>query len=156
MQDEYNRTIDYLRVSVTDRCNFRCVYCMPPEGVPLLSHQDILHYEELLRLIRLATRLGVKKIRLTGGEPLVRSGILDFIKAVAAISGIEDLSMTTNGSLLSSMAYPLKEAGLSRVNISLDTVNPRTVCQSYRQRAAYGNFGWNRNRTCRRTYTSED
>jgi cyclic pyranopterin phosphate synthase len=124
MQDKYNRTIDYLRVSVTDRCNFRCVYCMPPEGVPWLSHQDILSYEEILRLIHLAVRLGVKKIRLTGGEPLVRKGIIDFVRAVAGISGIEDLSMTTNGSLLSDMAYSLKKAGLSRINISMDTADP--------------------------------
>ncbi len=123
MQDQYNRTIDYLRVSVTDRCNFRCVYCMPQEGVPLLSHQDILRYEEILRLIQLAVCLGVKKVCLTGGEPLVRKGIIDFVRAVADISGIEDLSMTTNGSLLKKLAYPLKKAGLNRVNISLDTSN---------------------------------
>lgn len=125
MQDGYTRTIDYLRVSVTDRCNFRCLYCMPPEGIVSLSHQDILRYEEFLRLIRLAAHLGIKKIRLTGGEPLVRKGIIGFVRSVAGISGIEDLSMTTNGSLLPDMAYPLKEAGLNRINISIDTADPR-------------------------------
>jgi cyclic pyranopterin phosphate synthase len=97
---------------------------MPPEGLVALSHRDILRYEELLRLIHLATRLGVKKIRLTGGEPLVRKGIVGFVRAVSGIAGIEDLSMTTNGSLLSDMAYPLKKAGLKRINISMDTANP--------------------------------
>jgi len=124
MQDQYNRTIDYLRVSVTDRCNFRCVYCMPSKGVVRLPHKEILRYEEILRLIRLASCLGVKKIRLTGGEPLVRKGVVDFVRKISGISGIEDLSMTTNGSLLPDLACSLKQAGLNRVNISLDTADP--------------------------------
>lgn len=125
MWDGYNRTIDYLRISVTDRCNFRCTYCMPPEGLTTLSHDDILRYEEMIRIIKVASSLGVKKIRLTGGEPLVRKGIVDFVREVAAIENIEDLSMTTNGSLLSNMAHALKGAGLNRVNISLDTADPK-------------------------------
>lgn len=124
MQDGYNRTIDYLRVSVTDRCNFRCAYCMPPEGVVWLPHQEILRYEEMLRLIKIAVRLGVKKIRLTGGEPLLRKGIIDFVRKIAGIPAIEDLSMTTNGSLLPDMAYSLQQAGLNRINISMDTADP--------------------------------
>jgi cyclic pyranopterin phosphate synthase len=125
MWDGYNRIIDYLRISVTDRCNFRCAYCMPPEGLASLSHDDILRYEEMLRIIKVASSLGVKKIRLTGGEPLVRKGIVDFVREVAAIENIEDLSMTTNGSLLSNVAHSLKGAGLKRVNISLDTADPK-------------------------------
>ncbi|MCX7781466.1 MAG: GTP 3',8-cyclase MoaA [Negativicutes bacterium] len=124
MFDRLNRTIDYLRVSITDRCNFRCTYCMPPEGVKQLHHRDILSYEELLRVIGVLSRHGIRKIRITGGEPLVRKGVAGFIKQIAAIPGITDLSLTTNGSLLAGMAGELKAAGLNRVNISLDTVDP--------------------------------
>jgi len=124
LHDIYNRFIDYLRVSVTDRCNFRCVYCMPPEGVQLLQHSDILTYEELLRIIAILTKQGISKVRITGGEPLVRKGIVDFVRAVKALETVEDLSMTTNGSLLAPLAADLKAAGLDRVNISLDTVHP--------------------------------
>lgn len=124
MHDRYNRAIDYLRVSVTDRCNFRCVYCMPPEGVQLLQHSDILTYEELVRIIAILTKQGISKVRITGGEPLVRKGIVDFVRAVKALGTVEDLSMTTNGSLLAPLAADLKAAGLDRVNISLDTVHP--------------------------------
>ncbi len=123
MHDCYNRTIDYLRVSVTDRCNFRCVYCMPKEGVKQLEHFEILSYEELLRIITVLSRHGISKVRLTGGEPLVRKGIVEFVRDVAAIPNITDVSMTTNGSLLAGMADELKAAGLKRVNISLDTIN---------------------------------
>lgn len=124
MLDGFNRNISYLRISVTDRCNFRCVYCMPPQGREWLKHDDILTYEELLRLITVFNREGVTKIRLTGGEPLVRKGIVDFIAAITALGVIDDISLTTNGSLLPSLAGGLKAAGLHRVNISLDTVNP--------------------------------
>ena len=124
MRDVYNRSIDYLRVSVTDRCNFRCVYCMPPEGLKLLEPAEILSYEEFLRIIAILSRHGVRKIRVTGGEPLVRKGIVNFIAAIKDLGTIDDLSMTTNGSLLTDMADDLKKAGLDRVNISLDTLNP--------------------------------
>lgn len=124
MKDGHNRTVNYLRVSITDRCNFRCVYCMPPNGGEWLDHADILTYEELLRLIEIFNREGITKIRLTGGEPLVRKGVVGFVAAIAAMGTIEDLSLTTNGSLLPPMARELKTAGLHRVNISLDTVNP--------------------------------
>lgn len=124
MFDSYNRQIQYLRVSVTDRCNFRCAYCMPEQGVKMLSHDEILSYEEFLRIIRILSKHGVNKIRLTGGEPLVRKGIVQFIQDIRALKAITDLSMTTNGSLLADMAGQLKAAGLSRVNISLDTVDP--------------------------------
>ncbi len=124
MLDGYGRNISYLRISVTDRCNFRCVYCMPPQGREWLDHADILTYEELLRLIKVWNGEGVTKLRLTGGEPLVRKGLVAFIAAVKAQGGIEDISLTTNGSLLPPLAHDLKAAGLGRVNISLDTINP--------------------------------
>lgn len=124
MKDKFGRVIDYLRISLTDRCNFRCSYCMPQEGIHLLKCSDILSYEELLRVIRILACHGVSKVRLTGGEPLVRKGIVDFIRNVRDLGMINDLSMTTNGSLLSNMAHQLKAAGLDRVNISIDTLNP--------------------------------
>lgn len=123
--DRYHRSIDYLRVSVTDRCNFRCVYCMPPQGLLWRSHERILHYEEIETVVRAAARLGITKVRLTGGEPLVRVGIVDLVQALARIPGIDELSMTTNGSLLSLYASALAKAGLQRVNVSLDTLCPK-------------------------------
>ena len=116
--------VDYLRISVTDRCLFRCVYCMPAEGVPPLHHEDILRYEEILRVVRVAVRLGVSKVRVTGGEPLVRKGVVPFIGRLAAVEGVRDVGLTTNGALLESFAAPLREAGLRRVNVSLDTLRP--------------------------------
>lgn len=113
-----------MRVSVTDRCNYRCLYCMPESGVEWRSPQSILTYEEIVRIVRLGADLGVTKVRLTGGEPLVRSGICRLIEAVARIDGIDDLSLTTNGALLGSMAMDLRRAGLQRVNVSLDTLQP--------------------------------
>ncbi|MBP2663833.1 MAG: moaA 1 [Firmicutes bacterium] len=133
MNDSYNRQIQYLRVSVTDRCNFRCVYCMPTQGVKHLSHNEILSYEEFLRIIKILSKHGVNKIRLTGGEPLVRKGIVQFIRDITALQSITDLSMTTNGSLLAAMAEQLKAAGLTRVNISLDTINPKRFRQITRR-----------------------
>ena len=123
-QDDFGRAISYLRVSVTDRCNLRCIYCMPPQGAEKHAHASILRYEELALVIQAAAEIGITKIRLTGGEPLARLGLADFVRMVAAIPGIDDLSMTTNGTLLAGKAGALAEAGLSRVNISLDTLNP--------------------------------
>jgi cyclic pyranopterin phosphate synthase len=123
MFDRFNRRINYLRVSVTDRCNLRCTYCMPEEGVSLLSHKDILSYEEIVNVIRDAVSMGITKVRITGGEPLVRKGIVNFMEMVAAIEGIEDLGLTTNGILLAEFAVPLAKAGLHRINISLDTTD---------------------------------
>ncbi len=120
--DNYNRTIDYLRISVTDRCNLRCVYCMPPEGIDLVRPENILRYEELTRIARLAISNGITRIRITGGEPLVRKGIVDFIAELGRIDGLKDLTLTTNGVLLKEYAEPLKEAGLRRVNVSLDSL----------------------------------
>src|SRR5512135_3277706 len=107
LRDSFGRAIDYLRVSVTDRCNLRCVYCMPPEGIPLKPMEEILTYDELLGVVRVAVSLGIRKIRITGGEPLVRRGLVDFIRDLSAVSGIEDLCMTTNGVALAGLARPL-------------------------------------------------
>lgn len=127
--DSYNRRLNYLRISLTDRCNLRCVYCMPEQGVPKLIHEDILTYEELLRLARLSVGLGIEKIRLTGGEPLVRKNLMDFIRSLKKIPGIQDISLTTNGVLLAEQARGLWEAGIRRLNISLDTLNREKYAQ---------------------------
>ncbi len=124
MLDSFNRHINYLRISVTDRCNLRCRYCMPGEGIQLLKHEDILSFDEITRFTKIAVEKGIDKVRITGGEPLVRKGIVTLIGMIAEIPGIIDLSMTTNGTLLENFAEDLKRAGLQRVNISLDTVNP--------------------------------
>jgi GTP 3',8-cyclase len=123
--DSFGRRITYLRVSVTDRCNFRCVYCMPPEGVTRRSHESIMRYEEIAAVVRVAAELGVQKVRLTGGEPLVRLDLPRLVRMIAEIDGIDDISLTTNGILLERMAEELKAAGLNRVNVSLDTLQPR-------------------------------
>jgi GTP 3',8-cyclase len=129
MFDRYNRPINYLRISVTDRCNLRCTYCMPEQDFRLLDHSDILTFEEITEFTKLAVVNGITKVRLTGGEPLVRKGIVELVAMLAAIDGLEDLSMTTNGILLPQYATDLKKAGLNRINISLDTVNPDNYCQ---------------------------
>lgn len=120
--DAFGRPVTYLRISVTDRCNLRCVYCMPPEGITWQSHDSILTYEEIAAAAREAAQYGVTHIRLTGGEPLVRKGLPDLVRLIANIPGIEDISLTTNGLLLESQAAALAQAGLKRVNISLDTM----------------------------------
>jgi cyclic pyranopterin phosphate synthase len=124
MYDTFNRSITYLRISVTDRCNLRCTYCMPEEGVKPKQHQDILSYEKIIQAARAASDLGIKKIRLTGGEPLVRKGILFLVEELKQLPGLDELTLTTNGVLLDRMAQPLKKAGLDRINISLDTLDP--------------------------------
>ena len=124
MFDRFDRRIHYLRVSVTDLCNLRCVYCMPDRGVSLLRHRDILSFEEIEDVVRTAVDMGVDKVRLTGGEPLVRRDILVLVEMLARIEGIADYAMTTNGVLLADFAAGLKRAGLHRVNVSLDAVDP--------------------------------
>jgi len=118
--------IDYLRISITDRCNLRCIYCMPAEGVQALEHDDIMSYEDLVLFARAAISCGIKRIRLTGGEPLVRKGAVDFVRMLAGIDAGLRLSLTTNGVLLNRYAEELKEAGLNRVNMSLDSLDPET------------------------------
>lgn len=124
MRDRCGRTITYLRLSVTDLCSLRCRYCMPAEGVPKRDHQDICSVEELVEIARAAVDCGVRKVRLTGGEPLVRRGILDICRGISAIPGVEELCLTTNGLALPQLAKPLREAGVDRLNVSLDTLRP--------------------------------
>ena len=125
MIDNFGREINYLRISVTDRCNLRCRYCMPAEGFAhLIPREEILSFEEIIRLTRAAAQIGIHKIRLTGGEPLVRHSIIDLIREMNRIDGIDEIAITTNAMLLEDMAEDLKEAGVSRVNISLDTFDP--------------------------------
>ena len=122
--DSYHRRIDYLRLSITDRCNLRCLYCMPAGGIPKLDHDGILRYEEIMRIARIAVHMGISKIRITGGEPLVRKDVLYLCENVAKIPGLKSLSLTTNGVLLSQFADSLFRVGIKRINISLDTLNP--------------------------------
>jgi cyclic pyranopterin phosphate synthase len=136
--DKQNRHIDYLRVSVTDRCNLACLYCRPRGRVQLLQHRDILRYEEIHRLVSVSARLGISHVRITGGEPLLRRGLLPFIASLREIAGIEDISLTTNGLLLEGMAEGLRTAGIGRLNISLDTLRPE------RFSAITGVDGWDR------------
>lgn len=124
MKDPYGRKIDYLRISVTDRCNLRCIYCMSPEGVKPIEHREILSYEEIIRIAAIAVSLGVKKIRITGGEPLARKNITYLISSLNNIKDLEDISLTTNGVLLERYADEIAQAGLRRVNVSLDSLRP--------------------------------
>ena len=121
MLDGEGRLIEYLRLSVTDRCNCRCTYCMPAGGVPMLGHKDILSFEELTEVVTACAQLGVRKVRLTGGEPLVRRGLPELVRMIRAVPGVEELAMTTNATLLAPVAAELHHAGLDRLNVSLDT-----------------------------------
>ncbi|MCX8031009.1 MAG: GTP 3',8-cyclase MoaA [Thermodesulfovibrionales bacterium] len=121
--DSYNRQINYMRISITDRCNLRCVYCMPSDGVKTVNNKEILTLEEIIRIAKIATDLGVRKIRITGGEPLIRKNIVYLISSLSKLPYVEDLSLTTNGLLLKQYAHSLALAGLKRVNISLDSLD---------------------------------
>ncbi len=135
--DPHHRRIDYLRISVTDRCNLSCVYCRPRTEIKFLKHGDILSYEEILRIVSVAVPLGISHVRVTGGEPLVRRGVVNFIAALGRMDGIHDISLTTNGVLLEKMTGALVAAGRPRLNISLDSLNPD------RFRQITGHDGWN-------------
>ena len=121
--DPYNRHLNYLRISITDRCNLKCIYCVPRDLIPRLSHDEILTYEEILRLVRIGIRLGISKIRVTGGEPLVRKGVYGFLTDLSGLDGLADLSLTTNGVSLKTNLNKITAAGINRINISLDTLN---------------------------------
>ena len=121
--DPYNRHLNYLRVSITDRCNLKCIYCTPQDLIPRLSHDEILTYEEILRLVRIGIKLGISKIRVTGGEPLVRKGVYGFLNQLSGMEKLSDLSLTTNGVALNANLINIKSAGIKRINISLDTLN---------------------------------
>ena len=126
LTDSFDRRIQYLRISVTDRCNLRCEYCMPPDGIALLRREDILSIEEIGRVARCAVEAGMNRLRLSGGEPLVRHGIVELVRLLADTPGLRDLGMTTNGILLSEYAQALKNAGLRRVNVSVDSLDAET------------------------------
>ncbi len=125
LNDRFNRNINYLRISITDRCNLRCTYCNPHNLTPRQTHRDILSYEELLRLVHVAVRLGISKIRVTGGEPLVRRNVYHFLKKIVEIEGIKDVSLTTNVVLLKKNILKIKRAGIKRINVSLDSLDRR-------------------------------
>lgn len=116
MIDSFNREISYLRISLTDRCNFRCIYCMPQRGVEKINHNQIMSLEDVFRVVKVAEKYGINKIRLTGGEPLIRKGIVDFCQKISSLDGIKQLCITTNGSLFKNMAKELKNAGVDGVN----------------------------------------
>lgn len=137
MRDAFGREIDYLRISVTDRCNLRCVYCMPIQGVKLIPHERILTFEQIELIASAAVRFGITKIRLTGGEPLVRKGIADLVSMLGAIPGLKILAMTTNGTLFEPLAESFAESGLDSVNISLDSLDP----ERYRSITRGGDVG---------------
>jgi len=120
-----NRTINYLRLSVTDRCNLRCIYCMPEEGVDFVPHNQVLSYEEMLRLVELSVKAGIRKVRLTGGEPLVRKGFIPFLEKLSGIENLKEICLTTNGVLLNEFALDIKRCGICRINVSLDSLDPQ-------------------------------
>jgi len=122
--DRYNRHLNYLRLSITDRCNLRCVYCVPSDRIPRLSHEDILRYEEILRIVHIGVAMGISKVRVTGGEPLVRKGALTFLESLCAIQPLSEVTLTTNGVLLVENLDRIRNAGVARINISLDTLDP--------------------------------
>ena len=124
MLDNNHRVINYLRLSVTDRCNLRCIYCMPEKGIRFMPHSEILTYEEILHIVRLSIQKGIRKVRLTGGEPLVRKGFISFLERLSKIEGLEEITLTTNGVLLKSLAVDIKNCGISRINVSLDSLRP--------------------------------
>ena len=130
--DSFGRRVDYLRISVTDRCNFRCVYCMPAEGLPWRERAEMLTFEEIETFVRAAAQEGISRIRLTGGEPLVRKGIVDLVRGLKAIPGIDSIALTTNGSLLPRMADELRQAGVDRVNVSLASLDPEVYAGATR------------------------
>jgi len=136
MLDKFNREINYLRISVTDRCNLRCTYCIPP-GTMLKEKENSLTDSEITEIVKNAVKIGIKKIRLTGGEPLLRKGIVSLVKRIRSVKGVEELVMTTNGTLLKKYAKKLKENGLDRINISLDTLDP----DKYRELVKLGEIG---------------
>jgi cyclic pyranopterin phosphate synthase len=132
-QDQFGRRIEYLRISVTDRCNFRCAYCMPLEGLPWLPREDILSYEEITEVVRQLAPLGVSRLRITGGEPTIRPQLTTLIAMLKAIPGIQDIALSTNGVKLPEMAASLKAAGLDRVNMSADSLRPDRISEMARR-----------------------
>jgi GTP 3',8-cyclase len=137
MKDQFGRTVQYLRVSVTDKCNLRCVYCMPLEGLEWLQREQILTYEEIERIVRVMAPMGLERVRITGGEPLVRRDVHELVKLLAAVPGIRDLSLSTNAVLLGEQAEALRSAGVHRLNVSLDSLRPDRVDAIARRPGSY-------------------
>jgi cyclic pyranopterin phosphate synthase len=137
MRDQFGRRIEYLRVSVTDKCNLRCVYCMPVEGLPWLKREELLSYEEIARIVTTMAGMGLRRVRLTGGEPLVRKDLADLVRMIAAVPEIEDISLSTNAVLLSELGEELREAGVNRLNVSLDSLQPDRVDAIARRPGSY-------------------
>ena len=137
MIDQFGRTVQYLRISVTDKCNLRCVYCMPLEGLPWLKREEILSYEEIAHVVRTMAGMGLERVRITGGEPLVRRDLPDLVHMIAAVPEIEDLSLSTNAVLLAENAEALKQAGVQRLNISLDSLQADRVDAISRRPGSY-------------------
>ncbi len=137
MRDAFGRRIEYLRISVTDKCNLRCVYCMPEAGLPWLSREQLLSYEEIATIVRQLAELGLRRVRLTGGEPLVRRDLPELVRMLRTIAGIEDIALSTNGVLLGALADELREAGVNRINLSLDSLRPERVDQIARRAGSY-------------------
>lgn len=125
LYDQYDRLHDYLRLSITDRCNLRCVYCMPKEGLPFFPSDKVMSQDEIIEMVENFAEMGISKFRITGGEPLLRTDVVDIVRRIKNVDGVEDVSITTNGLFLGKLAKDLKEAGLDRLNISLDTFDPK-------------------------------
>lgn len=137
MIDQFGRTVQYLRISVTDKCNLRCVYCMPMEGLPWLKREDLLSYEEIEQIVRVMAPMGLERVRITGGEPLVRQDLPELVKLLSKVPGIRDLSLSTNAVLLADQADALKAAGIDRMNVSLDSLRPDRVDAIARRPGSY-------------------
>ena len=137
MKDQFGRTVEYLRVSVTDKCNLRCVYCMPLEGLDWLKREDLLSYEEIEKIVRTMAGMGLRRVRITGGEPLIRRDLPDLVKMIAAVPGIDDLSLSTNAVLLADQAEALRSAGVTRLNISLDSLRQDRVDEISRRPGSF-------------------
>jgi cyclic pyranopterin phosphate synthase len=137
VKDQFGRTVQYLRVSVTDKCNLRCVYCMPMEGLPWLKREDLLSYEEIEQILRVMAPMGLERVRITGGEPLVRQDLDELVKLVARVPGIRDISLSTNAVLLADQADALRTAGVHRLNVSLDSLQPDRVDAIARRPGSY-------------------
>ena len=137
MIDQFGRSVEYLRVSITDKCNLRCVYCMPLEGLPWLQRDELLSYEEIEQIVRVMAPMGLERLRITGGEPLVRRDVPELVRLLAAVPGIRDLSLSTNAVLLAEQADALKAAGISRLNVSLDSLREDRVDRIARRRGSY-------------------
>src|SRR4051812_32798580 len=137
LRDQFGRTIEYLRISVTDRCNFRCLYCMPVEGLPWLPKSDILSYEEIADVVRQLAPLGLRRLRITGGEPTLRPDLVTLVRLLRAVPQIEDIALSTNGVRLPELSAPLRAAGLDRVNMSVDSLRPERIASIARRNLGF-------------------